>query len=191
MSVTLDCKSTTKECKMKSKMMILFSALAVSTLPLSLQVVAQAPKPAAAIQFVTEQPPTEWLARVFLGADVQNGSGERVGDVNDLVFDRSGRISTVVIGVGGFLGMGEKSVAVPFSALTFDVAKDGGRVIIVALSKEALTLAPAFKAIEKTTMDTVKEKAVELGHKTADKAVELKDQAVKKIDDMKSAPAKQ
>ncbi len=177
---------------MKSTTMFVAGTLALMVLPLSLQVQAQVPKPAAAVQFVTEQPASEWLARVFLGADVQNGSGERIGDINDLVFDRTGRISTVVLGVGGFLGMGEKNVGVPFSALTYDVGKDGARVIVVALSKEDLKLAPVFKATEKTTMDVVKDKAADMGHKTIDKAVELKDQAVKKIDDMqKPAPVKQ
>lgn len=176
---------------MKSKITMVFSALALTALPLSLQALAQAPKPVVAMQFVTEQPPSEWLARVFLGADVQNASGERIGDINDLVFDRSGRISTVVLGVGGFLGMGEKNVAIPYSSLTYDVSKDGTRIIIVALSKDTLKLAPVFKAIEKTTMDTVKDRAADLGHKTVAKAVELKDQAVKKIEDMKSAPVKQ
>ena len=138
-------------------------------------------KPAVAITFVTEQPATEWLAHVFIGAEVQNASGEIVGDVRDLLFDRTGRISTVVIGVGGFLGVGEKHVAVPFGALTFTSSKDGSRIIAVALSKDQLKLAPSFKAIEKTRMDSVK-----------DKAVEIKDQAVKKIDDMtKPAPVKQ
>lgn len=162
---------------MKSNLMIAAGVAALMTLPVSLQ--AQAPKPVVAIQFVTEQPPTEWLARVFLGAEVQNALGERIGDINDLVFDRSGRISTVVLGVGGFLGMGEKNVGVPYGALTYSVSKDGARLIVVDLSKDALKAAPNFTAIEKTAMDAVK-----------DKAVELKDQAVKKIDDMKSAPAK-
>ena len=53
------------------------------------------------IAFVTQQPQNEWLARVFMGQDVHNLTGERVGDVNDLIFDRQGRISTVVVGVGG------------------------------------------------------------------------------------------
>ena len=78
------------------------------------------------------------------------------------------------------------------SRLTFNVDKDGERVIVVALSKQNLLDAPAFKATEKTTYDKVKDKAVDLGHKTVDKAVELKDQAARKIDDMKkSEPTKQ
>lgn len=177
---------------MKSTLMIIAGTLALLTAPFALDVFAQAPVPASAKQFVTEQPPGEWLARVFLGAYVQNASSEQVGDINDLVFDRTGRITTVVLGVGGILGMGEKNVAVPFSALTYAVGKDGARLIVVALSKDALKLAPDFRVFEKTAMDTVKEKAAEMGHKTVDKAVELKDQAVKKIDDMtKPAPVKQ
>ena len=177
---------------MKPNLMILAGALALMTAPVSLKVMAQAAKPAVAIPFVTEQPATEWLAHVFIGADVQNASGENVGDVRDLLFDRTGRISTVVLGVGGFLGVGEKHVAVPFGALTYASGKDGARIIAIALSKDQLKLAPSFKATEKTRMDSVKDKAADMGSKTMDKAVEIKDQAVKKIDDMtKSAPVKQ
>ena len=129
---------------------------------------------------------------MFIGHAVHNAAGETVGDVNDLVFDRQGRIGAVILGVGGFLSMGEKSVGIPFSALTFNVGKNGERVIVVALSKEALVKAPEFNATEKTTFDKVKDKASDLGHKAADKAVELKNQAAKKIDDMsKGEPTKQ
>ncbi len=176
---------------MKSHSMLLAGAIALAYAPLSLPAFAQVAKPAVAIPFVTEQPATEWLAHVFIGADVQNTSGENVGDVRDLLFDRTGRISTVVIGVGGFLGVGEKHVAVPFSVLTYTSGKDGARIIAIALSKDELKLAPSFKATEKTRMDSVKDKASDIGQKTVDKAVEIKDQAVKKIDDMKSAPVKQ
>jgi len=147
---------------------------------------AQTPKPGDAIRFVAEQPAGEWLARVFMGAIVQNGLGETVGDVNDLVFDPSGRISTVVLGVGGFLGMGEKDVGVPYGALIFKADKDGARIIVVALTKEALLLAPAFKATEKTTYDAAKDKAATLAHRASEAAGKLKDQAMKKVEDMKS-----
>ena len=136
-------------------------------------------------QFVTEQPTGEWLARVFLGAAVQNASGETVGDIHDLVLDRSGHISTVVLGVGGFLGMGEKVVAIPFSDLTFSTGKDGARTIIVPLNKASLEQAPAFKALEKTTLDSVKDLAVVLAHKASEKAGQITDQAKKKIEEMK------
>lgn len=178
---------------MKLQILTLAGALALAAAPPFDQASAQtAGTSGTAASFVILQPDSEWLARVFIGQPVHNAAGETIGDVNDLVFDRQGRISTVLIGVGGFLSMGEKSVGVPFSSLTFNVGKNGERVIVVALTKQDLTQAPEFKAIEKTTFDKVKDKATDLGHKAADKAVELKDQAAKKIDDMKKGePTKQ
>jgi sporulation protein YlmC with PRC-barrel domain len=178
---------------MKLTIVTLVGAMALAAAAPFSQALAQtAGASAAATRFITQQPDNEWLARVFIGQAVHNAAGETVGDINDLVFNRKGQISTVVIGVGGFLSMGEKSVAVPFDALTFNVGKNGERVIVVALSKETLVKAPEFKATEKTNFDKVKDKAADLGNKTVDKAVELKDQAVQKIDDMKKGePAKQ
>ena len=140
--------------------------------------------PSAAPNFVTEQPVTERSASIFLGDNITNPAGETIGNVNDLLFDNSGRISTVVLGVGGFLGMGEKNVAVPFNSLTFSTGPDGERVVKVPLTKDALKTAPEFKPTEKTTYMKAQEKATEIGTKTMEKAGELKDQAVKKIDEM-------
>lgn len=106
-------------------------------------------------------------------------------NINDLIFDRQGRISTVVIGVGGFLGMGEKNVGVSFDSLTFKVGNNGERMIVVGVSKEALVKAPEFNAIEKSTFERVKDKAADLSHKAVDKAIDLKDQATQKIEDMR------
>ena len=178
---------------MKLQILTLAGALALAAAPPFGQASAQtADTSGATVSFVTQQAANEWLARVFIGQAVHNATGETVGDVNDLVFDRKGRINSVILGVGGFLSMGEKSVGVPFSALTFNVGKNGERVIVVALSKQDLTQAPAFKATEKTVYMRAKEQAIEMGHKTMDKAVELKDQAAQKIEDMKkSEPKKQ
>ncbi len=176
---------------MRLKTLTLAGAMALAAASPFGQALAQTGTSVVATKFVTQQPDNEWLARVFIGQAVHNTAGEIVGDVNDLVFNRKGQISTVVIGVGGFLGMGEKSIGVPFDTLTFNVGRTGERVIVVALGKEALTQAPDFKGTEKTTFDKVKDKASDLGQKAADKAVELKDQAAKKIDDMKkSEPTK-
>ena len=178
---------------MRHNILRLAGVVALAATPLlSSQASAQAVTASATtVPFVTQQPPNEWLARVFLGQDVHNLTGERVGDVNDLIFDRQGRISTVVVGVGGFLGMGEKDVGIPYPSLTFNVGKAGERVIVIAASKEDLLKAPTFLATEKTTMDKIKDKAADIGHKTVDKAVELKDKGVQKIEDMKKTdPAK-
>lgn len=171
---------------MRRKFMGLAGALILATAPISGQALAQMIETAGAtVPFVIQQPANEWLASGFIRQAVHNTTGEIVGDINDLVFDRGGRISTVVIGVGGFLGMGEKSVGVAFSSLTFKTGVKGERVIVVALSKEALVNAPAFVSTEKTAFEKAKAKAGELGQQTADKAVELKDSAVRKYEDMR------
>jgi sporulation protein YlmC with PRC-barrel domain len=170
---------------------ILALSLTLGALPMTMTTQPAAQTSPSVIDFVTTQPANQSLARVFLGANVKNTEGDTVGDVNDLMFDSTGRISTVVIGVGGFLGMGEKIVAVPYGDLTVGRGTDGARTIVIKASKDALKLAPTFTATEKTTMDVVRDKAVDLGHKTADKANELKEQAAKKIDEMtKGQPVK-
>lgn len=61
----------------------------------------------------------EWRASKLVGVNVYNNGNEKIGDINDLILDSSGRIASVVIGVGGFLGMGEHNVAVAFDQLKF------------------------------------------------------------------------
>src|SRR5437870_394623 len=98
--------------------------------------------PAASPSFVNEQPAGESLASLFIGQDVTNSAGEKIGDVNDLLFDRNGRINTAVIGIGGLLGIGEKQVGVPFSSLTITTGSDGKRIATLSLSREVLEKAP-------------------------------------------------
>jgi sporulation protein YlmC with PRC-barrel domain len=59
----------------------------------------------------------EWRASKLVGVNVYNEAGEKIGDINDVILDKSGRTSKVILGVGGFLGMGEYTIAVPFEKL--------------------------------------------------------------------------
>ena len=59
----------------------------------------------------------EWRASKLVGVNVYNQANEKIGDINDVILDKSGKASKVIIGVGGFLGMGEHNVAVPFEKL--------------------------------------------------------------------------
>src|SRR6201986_1894278 len=61
----------------------------------------------------------DWRASKVVGLSVYNGSNEKLGSINDLVMDKSGNIKAVVLGVGGFLGMGEHLVAVPMEKVKF------------------------------------------------------------------------
>lgn len=129
--------------------------------------------------FKERQTPGEWRMATYLGSPIYSAAGEKMGDVKDVLFDRSGKIQTVVIGVGGFLGLGEKWVAVPFEVVTY-TEEENERRIVVPLTKEALQKAPAYEVSEKTTMEKVTETATEVAKKTTAKATELKDKAVEK-----------
>lgn len=142
-----------------------------------------------ATAFITTQGPDEWRAANYIGKPVVNASGEKIGDVNDLIFDKTGKISTVIVGVGGFLGLGEKKVGMGYETLTSS-EQDGQRVIMVPLTKEVLMAAPDYVYTEKTTMDRMREKAGEMATKASEKAGELKDQAVKKMDEYRKEEPK-
>jgi sporulation protein YlmC with PRC-barrel domain len=60
-----------------------------------------------------------WRASKVVGLNVYNDNNESLGSINDLLTDKSGNIKAVVIGVGGFLGVGEHLVAVPFDKIKF------------------------------------------------------------------------
>jgi len=81
---------------------------------------------AASGNFVTQQQPGQWLASRLIGTTVVSANNESIGDVNDVLMDRNGQSVAVVIGVGGFLGIGEKNVAVPFNQLEFTSRATGG-----------------------------------------------------------------
>ena len=90
---------------------------------------------------------TDNLASELIDQPVFSSAGEdaeNIGNVSDLVFSKDGQITAVVIGVGGFLGIGEKSVAVDFKSLEFTVAADNTERWVVPTTKDALTAAPDF-----------------------------------------------
>jgi sporulation protein YlmC with PRC-barrel domain len=60
-----------------------------------------------------------WRTSKLVGLNVYNDKNEKIGDINELITEPSGRVDLVVIGVGGFLGIGERSVALPWNQVKF------------------------------------------------------------------------
>lgn len=90
---------------------------------------------------------TDNLGTRLIGQPVYSSAGdeaEEIGNINDIVFSENGQIEAVVIGVGGFLGIGEKNVAVDFRSLEFTLAADNTERWVVPTTAEALTAAPDF-----------------------------------------------
>ena len=96
------------------------------------------------VNFKSAMGQDEMLASKLRGMAVRNSAGEDLGDINDLVLDKTGKPTIAILGVGGFLGLGEKSVGVPFDALAFADANDGTRVARLDVTKDALHAAPNF-----------------------------------------------
>ena len=78
-----------------------------------------APPPAAASDAATSSFQGTWRASKLVGLSVYNDKNESVGSINDLLTDKNGNIKAVVIGVGGFLGVGEHLVAIPLEKVKF------------------------------------------------------------------------
>jgi sporulation protein YlmC with PRC-barrel domain len=70
-------------------------------------------------QFMTQMQPNQIMASKLIGTRVVSSNNESIGDINDVIVDRNGQAVAAVVGVGGFLGIGEKDVAVPFNTLEF------------------------------------------------------------------------
>ena len=88
------------------------------------------------------------LASNIIGEEVYNGTGddaENIGEVKDIVISADGGIESVVIGVGGFLGIGEKDVAVEYTQLDW-AERDGDRWLVAPMTKEQLESQTAFDA---------------------------------------------
>jgi sporulation protein YlmC with PRC-barrel domain len=70
-------------------------------------------------QFMTQMQQDHMMASKLIGTRVISANNESIGDINDVIVDRTGQAVAAVVGVGGFLGIGEKDVAVPFKSLEF------------------------------------------------------------------------
>jgi sporulation protein YlmC with PRC-barrel domain len=86
--------------------------------------------------------PLPLKASTIIGTDVVNSENENLGDIKEVVVDpHSGKVAYAVVSFGGFLSMGEKLFAVPFSALKYRAAENH---YVLNVSKERLKAAPGF-----------------------------------------------
>ena len=88
---------------------------------------------------------TDWYKQ-----NVYDPNNNKIGEVMDVLVDKSGKIHTLIVGVGGFLGAGEKDVAVPFDSVEATM-KDKKMHLVMNTTKDSLKSAPGFKYDNNTT----------------------------------------
>lgn len=116
--------------------------------PATEQMAAEEQKPPADMKFIEAQAEQQFLAYdEVIGKDVVNVKDEEVGEIADLVMDPDQKLVGVVLSVGGFLGMGDKWVAVPVDQIQFPTADQPAR-LRVAVTADQLENAPDFTTKE-------------------------------------------
>jgi sporulation protein YlmC with PRC-barrel domain len=119
---------------------------------------APATPPAAAAtkgQLITEQKPDQMLASKFKGTNVIGTNDEKIGDVSDILFEKDGQILAYVVGVGGFLGIGAKDVALSPTSFQVVPATDRESMKLkLTMTKDELKNAAEFKPHKETTSTT-------------------------------------
>ena len=96
--------------------------------------------------FVTSQTSDQHLASKLKGTDVIGADDKKIGDVSDLLFDKENKILAYIVGVGGFLGIGSKDVAVAPASFQPVPGKDATDMKLrLSMTKDELKAAPAFE----------------------------------------------
>jgi sporulation protein YlmC with PRC-barrel domain len=126
-------------------------ALSLAAAPMALAQTS-APTPAPAVRPATpaanvwySHQAGEMRASKLIGTSVKNPAGETIGEVNEVVLGRDGNVAALIIGVGGFLGIGEREVAIGFDAVQKTVDERGNLALTVNATKDALKAAPAWE----------------------------------------------
>jgi hypothetical protein len=116
----------------------------------TLALVAAAATPAIAAESMSSLPSDSWTVTNYYKQDVYDKGQNTVGKIDDVLIDKSGKITALIVGVGGFLGAGEKDVALPFSA-GHSEKKNNKWYLTVDETKDSLKNAAGYKYDSSTT----------------------------------------
>lgn len=126
---------------MKKSALVLTAALVLAGLSVTPGVAQDMTQTAALVRVEPGKLANGNRASKILGGVVLNEANETVGKVDDLLIGADGRTPYAVLSVGGFLGLGDRLVAVPFDSLKMSASK----IILPGATKEALKGMPEFK----------------------------------------------
>ena len=107
---------------------------------------APSANPAGKANFVTKQSSDQHLASKFNGTDVIGADDAKIGDVSDVLFDKDHKVIAFIVGVGGFLGIGAKDVAIDPASFQAVPGKDATDMKLrLSMTKDELKAAAAFE----------------------------------------------
>ena len=112
--------------------------------------VAAVATPAFAAETLSSLPSDSWTITNYYKQDVYDKGQNTVGKIDDVLMDKSGKVTALMVGVGGFLGVGEKDVALPFDAVHSE-KKNNKWYLTVAETKDSLKNAAGYKYDSSTT----------------------------------------
>jgi sporulation protein YlmC with PRC-barrel domain len=104
----------------------------------------------AAGEAMKAAPAEGWTVTNYYKQSVYDTKQNEIGKVDDVLLDKQGKVSALIVGVGGFLGIGEKDVAVPFAAVKSE-KKNDKFYLTLDETKDSLKAAPGFKYDRTTT----------------------------------------
>jgi sporulation protein YlmC with PRC-barrel domain len=135
------------------KTMTLVSVLLLAASPLALAQTTTTPPPQTPPAATTPSGQPMWYshqademrASKLIGIKVVNTANETIGDINEIVLGRDGNVAAVIVGVGGFLGMGEGEVAVNFKSIRMTRDQNNNVVLTMDATKDSLKAAPQWR----------------------------------------------
>ena len=132
-----------------SALVLAFVTAAAAQTPTSPQLpsgaTAQPAETTAHPQILVSIPPNNMTVTEWYKQNVYDPQDNKIGEILDLLLDKDGKATALIIGVGGLLGAGEKDVAVPFHAVELKTTKDNKKRLVMNATKDQLKNAKEFK----------------------------------------------
>jgi len=127
-----------------SKLALTTALIAVLSIPAVADTMSNA-------QMMNQMPTDSVTVTDWYKQNVYDPNDKKIGEVMDVLVDKSGKVTSLIIGVGGFLGAGEKDVAVSFDAVKVTNKNDNKWYLVMNTTKDDLKNAPGFKYDRNTT----------------------------------------
>lgn len=93
--------------------------------------------------------PTDMRMSQLIGSDVRNLENDNVGEIEDVIFDNNRNLRAVIVSVGGFLGIGERHIAIDPSSMVVSRNEDGDVQAVMNTTRDDLRNAPEFRFDER------------------------------------------